>query len=181
MTARRKARPEKTPVPDVTGMSADAVLSRARVVALIAERIPHRQVGDEERARRDRVQKRIIDHANKGLLARRANGSFLLGEVARWARETWPECFDDLPAFPRQASGSTVEEVRVGTSMSALVLPGTLAGCHAAIESMDARILVLERELSKERKQVSQLMPDAQRYQEIRRKNQASGKKSRGQ
>lgn len=143
-----KAKPfKRTPPPVITKSSPNTQLTRAQLVALIAARIP-RQRGDDEGTVRNRVSSRLSAAVKRGTLEPMCNGKFKLNEVGRWARDTWPEKFGDLPV-PR---GSLLERGRgrgtVRSVVADVVLPGTLDRCHDYIRMLEIENRRLREKLS---------------------------------
>lgn len=130
---------------------ADAAMSRGEAVAIVAARVKKPDEGLRAARNRigmklDRSQNRSTDVGTGGL-ASLPDGRFAADEISRWARREYPGVFPDLPLKSRLFKESIEDTVRVSTSLSMEVLPGSVERCHAFIEAQRA-------ELSKLRKQI---------------------------
>lgn len=153
-------------------LTADSRLKRAQVVGLIAEET--RKPGDSARQARDRVSHRIAYAVEKGWLRPNAEG-FLVGELAHWIRTEWPHLARDLPAAPLEATMASTCGIRC--TFEAVVVPGTLDRCQAALREAQDTIDKLILELRSTRTELEELRPSAERWEALREKNRESGRK----
>ncbi len=112
-----KAKPFKqTPVPSLDGKGPTDEITRAQLVALVAERVP-RGRGDDERSVRNRISDSVYQAVKTGKLCQVGPGVFRLGDVGVWASTRWPDVqFSDLPMSPNSGGASLVLSGYRGTA-----------------------------------------------------------------
>lgn len=134
-------------------------LSLDEATKLIASRT--KDATDDDRAAEDRVRKRITRAASTGKLCIEKNGAFILGYLADWARTTWPDKFNDLPAYVCMSASGTIQS---NCSAHATILAPTLEVCQERLNAANRRIEELEKE-------VAELRPGAAEWEKLRFKN----------
>ncbi|WP_394808122.1 hypothetical protein [Nitrosomonas sp.] len=149
-------------------------IKRTEAVEIIAERLCSSD--ETKRQAKDRVNHRIRTAIDKGKLIQSQDGCFLFNDLAIWARFEWPHSFNDW-----LISATAESEARVTTyaTADAVILPGSLESCHEVIRNMHETITILEKKLEAANFQIEQLLPGANQWRELQRRNKANAIKSR--
>lgn len=135
--------------------------------------------GEAMRTTIDKVRKRLVYAVKQDELhavGPPALQLFLAAQVFAWARKKWPETFGDMPVVH---SAEAEEVVRFGDDAQPDVIPGDLTKCQEALRIAQTEIHRLQRDLEKAEREIDRLQPLAERYEEIRLKNQSSAKRPR--
>lgn len=149
-------------------------LKRIEAVEIIAERL--RRSDETERQSKNRISHRINYAIKQGKLIQLQDGCFSFNDLAIWVRSNWPNSFNDWPILV--ATECNMCLTARGTA-NAVILPETLERCHEAIRNMHETITTLEEKLEAANHQIEQLLPDANNWRELQRKNKANAKRSR--
>lgn len=146
------------------------------IAKLLAERV--RPAGELPRATVDKVRKRLDYALNHGELKWAVPSQQLLRtqDVLIWAREKWPDEFQGIPVRQDIDVGDTVGLQDVAR---ALLLPGDINKCHEALLAANRLIFQLRFALVTSQREIAVLRPLAEKYEEIRKKNQESAKRPR--
>jgi hypothetical protein len=137
--------------PDLASLKPETLLDRAQCVALLAPRVVDRsgnRPGDDERASRDRVRKRIAYDLLRGELRAVPTGRIRFGDLVAWAKAIpkWAASLRDLPGearAPKQAQ-KRVRAKDITIIGVFFKLPETEPESHAEIHRLAARIAELE-------------------------------------
>lgn len=140
---------------------------------LLAERV--RPEGESPRATVDKVRKRLDYALDHGELKWALPSQQLLStqKVVIWARKKWPDQFGDIPI---RQDVSVSDGFVVRGESEPLTLPGDLSECQQALLSAYRSNSFLRMALAIAQAEAARLRPLAEKYEEIRRKNQESAK-----
>ena len=143
---------------------------------LLAERV--RPDGESPRATVDKVRKRLDYALDHGELKWALPSQQLLAtqEVLVWARRKWPNEFGGIPI---RQDVTVNENIALQGRPEALTLPGDLNDCHQDLLAANRLISLLRLTLAMSHREVARLRPAAEKYEEIRKKNQKSAKRPR--
>lgn len=159
-----KAKPfRRTPPPNLASMGESEEISRAQLVAWLADSLP-RQQRESERSRRGRLSSQVSYDEAVGKISRAESGKFELREIARWAHQAWPGYFG-LDRLPIRRKVSSVAKESLGLrAASPAGLPPTLALCHKEIESASAANAELRKQVTALEHTVAELRPMAEAW-----------------
>ena len=146
-------------------------ISKRDAIALISERV--KTPGDCLRTVTDKVRKRM-DYAIKiRKLPDPGTSGFIFGELIGWAggQRGWRQALDGLPAII--VGHTNIVSASATVSARALVLPGSLEACHAALLVADTRNAELESRIAGLEAEVLRLQP----FESRRKKMSTAGKR----
>ena len=130
--------------------------------------------GEDLRPTVDKVRKRLLYAVAKDEL--HVTGPlqfFLAAQVFAWARKKWPGTFSDI-AVKHDAHAS--DTLNLDARIKNWHYPGDLGECHKLLRSLYDDLELLEEELASATREIRQLRPLAEKYEEIRRRNRRSAK-----
>lgn len=149
-------------------------IKRTEAVEMIAERLC--RPDETKRQAKDRVNHRIRTAIDQGKLIQSQDGCFPFNDLAIWARFEWPHSFND---WLISATAESEAHVTTYATADAVILPGSLESCHEVIRNMHETISILEKKLEAANLQIEQLLPGANQWRELQRRNKANAIKSR--
>ncbi|MFC5568844.1 hypothetical protein ACFPN1_02035 [Lysobacter yangpyeongensis] len=135
--------------------------------------------GEAMRTTVDKVRKRLMYAVKQDelhLMGPPVLQLFFAAQVFAWARKKWPEALGDIPVVQ---SADVEETIGLGDEAQPDVIPGDLIKCQEALRIAQTEIHRLQRNLEKAEREIDRLQPLAERYEEIRLKNQSSAKRPR--
>ena len=159
---------------DPSVYSANSLILRKDLVRFLATRIKGNLDLDTVLKR---VGKRLTYGVNKSDLAAPVGGSFIFGSAVYWARQQWPNVFDDCPViFPGNFCSISVTLPLLTTGITVTYLPTTTETCHNEIIKMQNLFLSKADNCAILQAELDLLRPIAEKVEQRRIKSSQSGK-----